>query len=464
MYGGRNKALIVGGGFGGLYASYILSHEYGYNVVLAHPSSTLGGVMAGTTHNGFALDFGCQVFDNFDRSISNRINALGNNSCEGINLSYGSRINGARSHDMSAPDLSMHSQEDVARFVYETTLASDKPNDDNSDTLLEYFTNRWGPSVTSILSTVTEKIFGICATELDQHTRIYSGLTRIRIAPDEWSLRLKQTSDALDERLAASREAVASLRNSTSQHTSFTNIHPMPHSFQGYCKQAERVLESRGVKILLNTEASDITYEREDCYVTLRNMTDGSTTRELFSPVVWTASFTSLEEALFNTSTITPFLKPMGMHLYYHFMPVDQIADIGYFQNYDQDLDLFRWSSMGCYSRQVNKRGESFTCTEIPDHVERDQQKDQQNHYWREMHSLDLVRGERAVDALHLHAPRCYDLFLKGFTSAYDDVVNTIWSECPELVFLPPQIFGRHATATHLQLELENVLDTRSAP
>ena len=71
------KALVVGSGFEAIFAAYYLKKSANkIEVDLVSPDAALGGIMRSIPHNGFYLDLGCQVFDNFDADISDAFIAL----------------------------------------------------------------------------------------------------------------------------------------------------------------------------------------------------------------------------------------------------------------------------------------------------------------------------------------------------------------------------------------------------
>ena len=61
--------IVVGGGFAGIAAAYLLAREK-YGVCLIDSASRLGGAMNGFEWNGFQLDVGCQLRENKDPGIA----------------------------------------------------------------------------------------------------------------------------------------------------------------------------------------------------------------------------------------------------------------------------------------------------------------------------------------------------------------------------------------------------------
>ena len=116
------RAVVLGVGFEAMYAAYTLK-GLGCDVdMIGTVGSVFGGVMSGFSHNGFNLDFGCQVFDNFDPDITQAVQTWSGNTCRGLDVSYASRFCGKMSYDVSVPDLSLLPKDHRRKIISEMNL------------------------------------------------------------------------------------------------------------------------------------------------------------------------------------------------------------------------------------------------------------------------------------------------------------------------------------------------------
>jgi protoporphyrinogen oxidase len=450
------RALVVGTGFEGIHAAHLLARDPRVVVDMVDPSPNFGGIMASPVHRGVALDLGCQVLDNFDPAITQAIQELCQGRVRPLDLSYGSRIHGRVSTDMSVPDLSGQPPEVVDILLREVVEASGSPP--AYDTLRTFCQSRWGTTAADLLETVSIKVFGMPSTELDGQTSMYVGLKRIRLGDDARSLALKEQSDALQERVAVPRTAVGTFYRDALTTFPGHNLHPAPHSFRGFCDSAREVLVRQGVTIRLDTVVSELA-SRQQVWVTFR-----SPVREVENPVpydlvVWTGRLHALESLALGESRLSSLISPMGFHLFYHFAAAHQFSEHGYFQNYDPKPTFFRWSAMGNYTDQRTESGHSFCCTEIPDHGDHEAGSLDADIIWQDLRTSGLVTGLHDGHAHHIHAQRCVLRYLPGFTRVADQVMERLSREHPAIVFNHPGVFGRVLGAS----KLGGALDARMA-
>ena len=452
------KALVVGSGFEGMYTAFLLARDYGFDTQIVDPSPKFGGIMSGRDHGAFTLDYGCQVFDNFDPRITRTIQALGDGCCVGVSISYGSRFGGVVTRDTSVPDLSNRPAEAVDRMLDEVQAAAEADAGTVADTLHDYYIARWGQTAAEYLGAINLKFLGMPADMLDQNSHIYAGLKRIKIADDERSRRLKNASQAIDDRIAVARSPDDSFYPEAMAELPFPNLHPIPDSFAGYCRAARGVLERLGVSIQWQTRVHAIQKDANGQNATLINLQTKAEHEESFDLFLWSGKLAQLETLLFGSERLKSLIAPMGMHLFYHFARPEQFSDLGYFQNYDTDLDVFRWSSMGIYSRQTNADGLSFCCTEIPGHSGVTTGAEHADRHWDELRTLGLVSGDHAGDAVYVYAPNCFDRFKPGFSVAAADVMDRIDSEHQDIVYSRPNVFGRIVAAQQFYEHVEQLL------
>ena len=416
------------------------------------PSPVFGGIMASPLHRGVALDLGCQVLDNFDPEISHAIQDLCQGRIRVLDLGYASTIHGQMSPVMSVPDLSSQPPEVVKALLREVEeAASTAPV---TDSLRTYCQTRWGTTAADLLETVSLKVFGMPSADLDGLTSMYLGLKRIRLGDDERSLALKQQSEVLQDRVAVPRAAVGTFYRDAQSRFPGHNLHPMPLSFRSFCDSAREVLIRQGVSIRLGTGVSEMT-SQGPVQVTLTLPQKGTETPEPYDLVVWSGRLHVLESLALGESRLSDHISPMGFHLVYHFADEAQFSEYGYAQNYDRETVFFRWSSMGNYTAQRTETGQSFCCTEVPDHGNCDEIAVNADDLWEELRTAGLVKGRHDGRPHHIHARRCILRYLPGFSTAATGVMKRLNHEHPGIVFNHPGVFGRVNGAYRLQEALE---------
>ena len=347
------------------------------------------------------------------------------------------------STDIGVPDLSKLPQAEGHQLLEEVKTAAERDEKVGpGDTLHDYFQKSWGQTAAKHLEPACSKFFNMPSGELDQATRVYMGLARVVVADTEASLALKAQSEAMDNRIAVVRSALDSYPAAMAE-LPYPNLHPMPDSFMSYCEHARGTLNQSGVEISLTTRIESLERRAHGFDVGLHDTAADSSTTEFYDLVVWTGKLNRLEQILLKTDSLSPHIKSMGMHLFYHFADASQLSQTGYFQNYDHDIDVFRWSSLGVYSDQIDADGKSFCCTEIPDHGGVSTGESHALRHWQELRTLGLVEGEYSGAPAYIHAPNCFDRFLDGFGGASKAVMERIDGDFDNIVYAMPTEFGR---------------------
>ena len=450
------KVLVVGSGFEAIYSAYFLRKEVGADVTMVEHHNGFGGVMSGTIHEGVAIDYGCQVFDNFDVSVTQAIQELGKGKLSGLNVSYAGRFHGEISYDMSCPDLSHMPQDILDKFAEEIIVSS--PKDSSiSDSLLEYYEGRWGVTAARYLERVNQKIYGLAADQLDQHCRIYSGLKRIKLLDNDTGKSLKEHSSRIDDCLAVSRDTSQPFYPEAFDYLPYTNLHPIPKGFWGYTQDARDTIEEAGIQLMMNTEVHFSKTFEQDRKVSLKDKNSQALSEDDYDLILWTGSVLNLEDKLFQTSELSGFVKPLGMHLVYCFAKPEQLSDLGFLQNFDSDKKLYRWSSIGKYSKQITENGLTYCCIEVPGYGKSENSEELIQELWKEATELGLVEGEyNSNSSFYLFAPGCFNCFQLGFTQKYNSFKRNTQKRYPHLIHLEAHTFGRIPGALELKSKLEN--------
>lgn len=453
------RALVVGAGFEGLASAFYLADSYGCDVTILDAAPRLGGVMQGMRHDAFHLDFGCQVFDNFDPRVSNAILTLADNKCQMDTISYASRFAGIISDRVSVPDLTGLPTGMLAAIQRETIESGQDGLD--AETLSDYYAARWGKTAATHLDRINIKALDESADKLDQSSRIYAGLARVRMFEDDaHALKLKAQDARLDAKIAVPR-AVSQFYSEAQSGLTDQNIIPVPDSLGGFCASAGDALEKRGVDLRLGSEIQGVSVDEMSGKVTVSVVQGKRQTDFEADLLVWCGSFERLCASLKVACDTERYLDPIGTTLTYFFAPKDSISPIGYLQNYDADMRFFRWSSMGTYTRQVSEDGMTFCCVETPSKENRDRDDPQSEALrdWNDLKALGLVSGEPSAPALRRFVPNVIKRRKPGYTSAALSAQRTIDLQFGmSIVYQTADSFGRTPTARQLYDKIDGLL------
>ncbi|MEO9576104.1 MAG: NAD(P)-binding protein [Tateyamaria sp.] len=453
-------ALVIGAGFEGMATAFYLRDSYGLDVTLVDAAPKLGGVMRGFANAGFHLDAGCQVFDNFDRRVSQVIDRLSLGQCELDTISYAARFLGKLNSEVSVPDLTALPSEILAT-IQADTLASE---DDGLSTvqLSEYYQARWGATAADYLNRVNLKALDEDASKLDQSNRIYAGLSRLRLfEDDQYALQLKSNSPAIDAKVAVPRHGAHFYSAAQDDPGRQQNIVPLPHSMGSFCTSAEQVLHEAGINLRLGFKIARLGIDPDTGAVDAEFANDAGTDRIIVDLLVWCTSFEQLCKTLDAPQNTAALLDPIGTTITYYVAANDQFCEHGYVQNYDPDMRFFRWSNMGSYSRQIAKDGTTFCCLETPSKHSRDgndvQAEAQRD--WDDLVTLGLVEGTFVKPPLRRFMPNCIKRRRPGYMTEAHAAQDWIALQFgTSFLYQDPDSFGRTPTARQLFDQIDCLL------
>ena len=453
------RALVMGAGFEGLATAYYLQNTYGLDVTIIDAAPKIGGVMRGMRHGDFHLDFGCQVFDNFDARVTKAITNLADHKYEFDTVSYASRFAGKVATEVSVPDLTGLPAETLAAIQSET-IAS-KEDGLSADTLAEYSARRWGSKAAGFINTINRKALDDDASQLDQSSRIFAGLSRLRLFDDDaYAYDLKSKNVILDAKVAVPRKFAAFYSDAQTD-PSAQNIIPLPHSFGGFCTTAEDVLIRNGVTFHLGANIESLSIEGDNGAVSATYNLNDTLNETQADLLVWCADFERLCTALGHPSGSGDFLDPIGTTLTYFKAPALNLSEHGYFQNYDLDTRFFRFSSMGNYTRQITTDGLSFCCVETPSKTspDKDDPETEAMRDWEDLRSLGLVTGDPFGTTLRRFVPNCIKRRRPGYTKATTVAEENLALQFGRsFVYQSPDSFGRTPTARQLFDKIDDLL------
>ena len=89
----KESWIVVGGGFGGIVASYLLAKS-GRSVTLVEESPRLGGLASGVRWGDFSLDLGCHIFGNTDDRTTEVLLDLMGGNVQPVHMRFASRFGG----------------------------------------------------------------------------------------------------------------------------------------------------------------------------------------------------------------------------------------------------------------------------------------------------------------------------------------------------------------------------------
>lgn len=380
----QENTIVVGGGFAGLVAAYLLASE-GRDVTVVS-ASPLGGVSGGISWRGFSLDLGCHIFGNSDDRTTEVLLALLDDNVLPVHMRFASKFGGRRLEGFELPDLA--SVADSAQMVFEIAEAvcKDHPPAQNLAELLE---QRFGPTAASAAGKAFAKIYRTDPACVAPEAIAATCFKRIRVAEDSIANILKQ-SPAMDAVIAAGSQDDPMRFHGECERAPFRAFYPSVGGMAGFVASARRVLEDMGVEFVLGEAIQEM---QLGASVTVKTKSATVTGERC----VWTAGVGALESTLLGEKSLVGTSHGVPMSLFYFDFAAEQSGVYSYVNNYDSEQLVFRAALPGSYGQGTNcPPGRRYLCCEVPTSKDSDVFLNPgafAAQVWQEASSLGVVRG-----------------------------------------------------------------------
>lgn len=400
--------VIIGGGFAGIYSAW-RSARAGLRVAIIDQAGHLGGSMRSVETLGYLVDIGTHNLDlRTDRSAEFYADILGDNLKVLQDYSWASTTGRAWTSGFEMPDFSTSDAELCQLALAE--LAAPKSDPELGDGYLDLLNRRFGASLTARLVPMVEKVIGGTADELDKSAADSLGMfSRVKLGTDEAMVKLKSSSQRMDDILAVTLSSGASQFLGKSATLKWG--YPAHAALRAFCEAAESRLRALGVDLFLNSTVENLECRRDS--INLQANETPFDTRFL----LWTLHDNSLLRILGVNLDISAASLPVGAAVHVFEVQQDDILGPAYLHDFTENRACFRYASAGCYSGQVRPDGRTFVLAEIPCHPARIKYaEDLSMVAWDDLKASGFLHHEAtATQHTVLSYPVAYSLPKKGW-------------------------------------------------
>ncbi len=416
-------ALVVGGGFNGIYAAWRLARS-GATVALVERSANLGGTMWSRHWRGFAVDAGAQVLDLrdsnseifYDDVLQNRLRVLDS-------FVSGSATETTISAGCAFPDFSDDPIfcEVALRDLHGLTGVESAPK---AQSYAEHLTSTFGPNLGARLLSIAEKLTGHSGTELVASAASnLPALSRVKLGNDEAMVALKSRDVFFDNCLAVSSFCGAPqfLGKNIKPRFAYTNS----GGLQTFCLAAQQRLVGLGVKLIMGVTVDRLTQGTGHVCVEL---SDGKVIKA--ASMAWTLPESQLNIACGSASPIVQDLLRIGVDLHLFEVSAADVLGPDYVNNFNVKHRSSRLSSAGIYSNQTRTDGSTFIIVELPvrqpPHYSHPIQEPSPAEIWSEAQQIGFVKAQANYTQHHVMAiPTAYVFGQAKQASTTDSAVGS---------------------------------------
>lgn len=352
------ETIVVGGGFAGLVAAYLLAEQGHAVTVLSR--APLGGIAGGIGWRDFSLDLGCHIFGNSDDRTTEVLLALLDNDVIPVHMRFASQFGGERLEGFEIPNLAAVA--DSAQMVLEIARAASMEHEP-ARTLEELLVQRFGPTAAAAAAAAFEKIYRTAPSNVAPEAIAATCFKRIRVVEDEAAHILKQSS-ALDAVIAAGSQEDPMQFYRDCERAPYRAFYPAKNGMAGFVASAKRVLGAMGVSFAVGDAIEEVQLGARVSVRTSKRVHTADS-------CIWTAGMGALEKTLVGTRTLEGTSHGVPMALFYYDIDCAQSGPYSYVNNFDSEKLVFRAALPGSYGQGSNcPDGRAYLCCEVP--TERD--------------------------------------------------------------------------------------------
>ncbi|MFK8075950.1 MAG: NAD(P)-binding protein [Granulosicoccus sp.] len=446
--------IVAGGGFPGIYAAWRIAKS-GKNVCLVEASDSLGGVMKSREWNGYWLDNGTQNLDlRSDNAREFYTDILGEDLRFLENHDWASTIDTTPTLGFEMPDFSVDDTITARRALNEITKLENKApvgTPDDARSFLDWYESNYGPSLTSAIRAMLEKVTGGHTDAIGVHGRsTLSMLLRPKLANDDMMVKLKSSSAFFNDRMGVTRHCGDDQFTGSMASEQFA--YPSYGGLGQFCKRAEQRLQELGVDIQHHSYIEKI--ERKDDGLSVQT----SHQEISASTLLWTLPDHLLSKILNIHDNSLKESLPVGYCIYAFEVKGDVILGPDYLHDYSNTRLPFRYSRPGIFSGQSPRENHTIVMAEVPSHPG-DQESLMQpaivEKVWEDCISAGYVKPETLyTDACYWGVPVAFTLPTSSWKEAYDHVKQEREKAHQNIVCIEPNSRGRAAFIRHFDNQL----------
>jgi hypothetical protein len=439
--------IVAGGGYRGILAAALLRKK-GYKVSLIDAAPHVGGVLFGGKWKQYSLDLGCHLFDNTNPEHTALLIEIFGDIIEPIFVQYAGRTCQHWHENFTVPSLA-RSPATQADLLLDLMQARSSNQQQSVHNYQQYLIERFGLSAGHLLVRACMKKVQFDPALLDPVACRVVLFDRVNMFDQQLSLFLKKIPE-IDQVLAThSVEDPMRFYPEAKKVYPHRNFYPRGGT-NNFCIRAKEYLERIGVEIHLGTKIMQF----DNNTVQLDSGLSISC-KKLF----WTLELEKAEKLLLGSSEIESYIHPVPMLVVYFEVLEKDIAEYTYLHDHSDDTAVFRFSSIGKYSKQ-NIDGYSYICCEVPTRLESEYWKNPDlfiEQFWQEAKLLQIVNSNAEyADYKILKAPVTFKLPKIGFSAMEQQVRNKL-SQFDTLILTDSSYFSTQDIAKVIHDELQEL-------
>ncbi|WMS89947.1 NAD(P)-binding protein [Pseudoalteromonas sp. HL-AS1] len=404
-------ALIVGGGFKGMMAAYGLVKQ-GQSVVIVESASELGGFMSPLQWKGAELDKGPQYLDGISEKQKGILDDImsEHEPLTPLCFSYSSYWNNVTTQGFAIPDYRTLPLAERSQILFET-LHQQFDASSKGAVISDDFTQQNLKS-SQYIQSWCHKFLGTDAEKLSVINKNFvTFFGRKLLLDNSLSIELKKLP-LLDNVLAAEKKSV--------NHQTY-NLYPKGKNL-GYFRQAfVAKLNELKVTSLVNSKLVNVIKDKECMAATIED--DLGAFEIKAKNIFFTGTVESTEKILLGTNNLAPLVKPVSQVFYYAEMSKYQDLPF-YLMNYSSD-SITRVTYFSDYAAD-SENGKPIICIEVPADNTSSIWQDPDTHFMQVKQELQGMGVLNITDFKAFKIPSTYRLILKGYESAYEDLLSKV--------------------------------------
>ena len=452
--------LVVGGGFQGIISSALLA-KHSKNIAIMDRGAGLGGVLRGIEHNELILDLGCHVFNNDKSEVTGIMLEILDGKYHPISIEYAAVTEGHKKEELAVPDFSYWPKEKNISAFYEILKNGIERQDGNNsfDNLQDWMNSAFGADAGAIVGTIMEKASNYKASSLDQSAVYRTPLGCIHLGGDEnVTAKIKQQFSEINKVLALpSQKDEMRFYRDAEKEFSHRTFYPSEHGMRGFGEAAEKHLTNKGVDFLLGKTIKSITNSPDGSLIIESD--DGQ--KFIANNLIWTLDVGLLSNILFGENPLKDHALTVPMTLIYYFVDQEQKPAYDYIHDFRSDTFGYRISAPGFYGNQVNSKGQSYYCVEIPSKMDSEIWKNTSHYYdivWQQMKDIGMINFEKYQDVTHLNSPVSYPMMRSGYRPFYDEIDDNVRKEFPNIINVNMNAYTKNEMVETIKSKM-NTLD-----
>ena len=444
--------VIVGGGFAGIYSSWRLAKE-GRKVLLIEASDKIGGLMNSVQWKNYWMDYGTQELGMRTKlEVQFFTDILGNELriCE--TSEFASTTDKTWTYGFEMPDYGTDAADFCTAALAELQILKDKNVNSGSLRYIDDYRSTHGQNLTDVSIPTVQKYIGSDPEELSSDARVYLSIfDRPKLGDDAEMATLKLGDPFWDARLGVTNKYeghkfVGSEDNNKS-------CYPKSGGLKSFCEKAKRRLLELGVSISLGQAVNQI--ETIDNAVAVGTKDETYLTKSLF----WSLPEVLLDKVMRTNIELSKTFLPVGMCFYAFEVKANSIKGPNYLHDFNVKRSVFRYSSMGSYTSQVNPKGDTFVVAEVPSHprnIENNTSDEGIKTVWKNFCDTGFVSSEsEPLDSTCWAHPLYFALPKVGWQQEYKRYQHEIYNRIPSLLVAPAGLRGRGAFIKFYETQLK---------